>query len=368
MKKVVYISGSRADYSLMRRALVMLNKQVDLTIIATCMHLSPKFGFTVKEIEKDGLKIKKVDMLTNEDSLGAMVRSLGNCIHRITEVIEEISPDIIFIEADRGESLAGAIVGAYLNIPVVHHGGGDLSKSIDNKIRYAITMFSDYHLTGNEESYRRLLSIGIPKNRIFNVGEPGLDDIYVGDFALKNEMIKKYNLNPEKPIIIFIQHPNTEEYGDTEKQINESLNAIKDLKIQTIAIFANADAGGRLINKTLEKYARGSDFLKVYPHIERRDFLGLMNICDTMVGNSTAGFVELPSFKKPFVNIGTREGKRLRAGNTIDVGYNKKEIIDAINKALYDEEFKKKLENIKNPYGDGKSSARIVEIISKKVR
>jgi UDP-N-acetylglucosamine 2-epimerase len=196
MKKIVYISGSRADYSLMRRALIELNKHVDLIIIATCMHLSPRFGDTVKEIEMDELKIKKVDMLIDNDSLVAMVKSFGIGVYGIAQAIEDIAPDIIFVEGD------------------MHHGGGDIGGSIDNKIRYAITTFSDYHLVGNVESYRRLISIGILKDKVFNVGEPGLDDIYAGDFALKEEISKKYSITPENPLILLVQHPNTEEYED----------------------------------------------------------------------------------------------------------------------------------------------------------
>jgi UDP-hydrolysing UDP-N-acetyl-D-glucosamine 2-epimerase len=364
MKKIVYISGTRAEYGLLRRTLKELNKHVNLTIIATCMHLSPRFGSTVKEIERDGLKIKRVDMLIDNDSLGAMVKSFGIGIYGISQAIEEISPDLIFVEGDRGESLAGAIVGAHLSIPVVHHGGGDVGGSIDNKIRYAITMFSDYHLTGNDESRGGLIKMGIPKERVFNVGEPGLDDIHANDFTPKEEIFKKYDINPEKTFILLVQHPNTEEYENVEMQIKETLDAIKELKIQTIAIYSNADAGGRVINKTLEDYAKELNFLKVFSHIERRDFLGLMNACEVMVGNSSAGIIELPSFKNPFVCIGTRQKNRLRAGNTIDVGYNKEEIAKGISNALHDEEFKKKLGTIKNPYGDGKASARIVKIIS----
>jgi len=364
MKNVAYISGSRADYSLIRRALIELNKRVNLTIIATCMHLSPRFGSTVKEIERDELKIKRVDMLIDNDTLGAMAKSFGIGVYGIAQAIEEINPDIIFVEGDRGESLAGAIVGAHLNIPVVHHGGGDVGGTIDNKIRYAITLFSDYHLTGNEESRDRLIRMGIPKNRIFNVGEPGLDDIYAGDFTPREEIFKKYDINPEKPFILLVQHPNTEEYEDIEMQIKETLGAIKELKIQTVAIYSNADAGGGIINEMLEDYGKELNFLKVYLHIERRDFLGLMNACDVMVGNSSAGIVELPSFRKSFVCIGTRQKNRLRTGNTIDVGYNKDEITEGINKALYDKELREKLKTIKNPYGRGKASARIVKIIS----
>lgn len=365
MIKIGYVSGTRADFGLMRKTLLALNRKVDLTIIATCMHLSPRFGSTVKEIEKEGFKIKQVDMLIDNDSLTAMAKSFGIGVYGITQAMEEINPDLVLIEGDRGESLASAIVGAHMNIPVVHHGGGDVSRTIDNKIRYAITMFSDYHLVGTEESYKRLISIGIPEKRVFCVGEPGLDDIYANDFTSKNEIIKKYEIDVENPLILLVQHPNTEEYKEVERQIKETMESIKDLKIQTIAIYSNADAGGRIINKMLEDYDQKLSYLKVFPSIERKDFLGLMNICDMMVGNSSSGIIELPSFKKPFICIGSRQINRLRAGNTIDIDFDKNEIISGIRKTLYDKEFIEKLKTIKNPYGDGKASAKIVDIILK---
>jgi len=363
MRKVVYISGTRADYGLMRRMLLELNKKVELTVIATGMHLSPQFGYTFTEIERDNLKTKKVDMLIDNDTLGAMIKSFAVGVYGMTQAIEEIDPDLIFVEGDRGESLAGAIIGAHFSIPTVHHGGGDSSGSIDNKIRHAITMFSDYHLTGNEESKKRLIRMGLSPDRVFNVGEPGIDDIFAKNFAHSEEIYRKYGINPKESLILLIYHPDTKEYKYIESHVKEILEAIRELGIPTIAIYSNADAGGRIINRLLEEYALKLNFLKVYPNIERRDFLGLMNVCDVMVGNSSAGIVELPSFKKPFVCIGPRQKDRLRAGNVIDTEHDKMKIVDSIKKALYDEEFKLKLKNIKNPYGDGKTSKRMVELI-----
>jgi len=364
-KKIVYISGSRADYSLMRRTLINLNKLTNLTIIVTSMHLNHEFGFTINEIEKEGLKIKRVDTFISGDNLKSMAESFFVEGNKMLRVIKEINPNLIFIEGDRGEALNGAIIGAYFNIPVVHQGGGDMSGSIDNKIRNAITMFANYHLVGNENSYQRLLKIGIPKKLIFKVGEPGLDDIYAKDFTPKEEIAKKYKLNLEKPILILIQHPNTEEYHNVSKQIKEILEAIKTLKFQTVAVFSNSDAGGKAINKALKEYAKRLSYLQVYPNITRKDFLGLMNVCDAMVGNSSAGIIELPSFKKPFICVGTRQKNRIKANNVINVGYNTNEIVKATNKAIYNTKFKEKIAKIKNPYGDGQASIRIVKIISK---
>jgi len=362
-KKVVYISGTRADYSLIRRSLLELDKRVDLTIIATCMHLSKKFGYTVEEIKGDGLKVVEADMPLEEDTLPAMIQSFGIGVCGLGVTIENISPDLIFVEGDRGESLAGAIVGAHLNIPVIHHGGGDVGGSIDNKIRYAISAFSDYHLAGNKGSFERLEKMDVPENRLFFVGEPGLDDIFERDYPSKENIWRKFNIDPAGNLILLIQHPNTEEYDDVDRQINETLSALKELQIQTIAIYSNADAGGQLINKNLEDFAEENDFMAVYPHVSRRDFLGLLNACDVMVGNSSAGIVELPSLNKPFICVGTRQRNRLKTKSTIEVDYSKQEIVSSIKKVLYDKKFTKSIISIENPYGDGASSKRIVRKI-----
>lgn len=363
MDKILYISGSKSDYFLMKRTLMKLNERFNLTILATSMHLSPLFGYTVGLIENDGFNVEKVDMLFDNDSLGAMAKSFGIGVYGMAQIIEKIKPDVILVAGDRGESLAGAIVGAHLNIPIIHHGGGDFSSSVDNKIRYAITSFSDFHLVGNTKSYEQLISIGISDKKLFCVGEPGLDDIKSKNFSPKDAVVKKYNIDPKKPFIILLQHSNTEELEKNETNIIETLNAVSELEIQTLAIYSSSDSGGKIINKKIDDYSNKYNFIKVYPNIERYDFLGLMNVCDLMVGNSSSGIIELPSFKKPFVYIGTRQENRISFGNVINVDYNKQEIIDGINKALYDIKFGAELKYIENTYGDGKSSQRIFETI-----
>jgi len=363
MKKVVYISGTRADFNLMTRTLLELNKQVDLIIIATGMHLSERWGNTINEIEKYNFNIRKVDIQLENESLSSMVNTFGEEVKGLNRAIKDISPNLILVEGDRGEALAGAIIGAHLNIPVVHHGGGDISDSIDNKIRNAISMFSDYHLTGNFESFNRLLSYGISKSKVFNVGEPGLDEIIANNFTPRKEIIQKFNINSNAQLLLLIFYPNTNEFDEIQYQITEVLEAIRELKIPTIGLYSNADAGGAIINRVLDEYKIKLPFLKLYTHFYREDFSGLMNICNAMVGNSSAGITELPLFKKPYICIGTRQKGRLMAGNVIEVDYKKKNIVQAVNKGLYNEDFKKKLKELENPYGDGKAYLRITKII-----
>ncbi len=363
MKKIIYISGNRADFNLMTRALLELKKHVDVTIIATGMHFSDKWGNTIQEIQKFDFKIIKVDMELKDNSLSSMAESLGIGIKSMSKIIENLAPDLIFVEGDRAEALAGAIVGSHLNIPVIHHGGGDISGSIDNKIRNAITMFSDYHLTGNIESYNRLIKIGISKANVFNVGEPGLDEIISKNFTHKDEIAIKFDIDLDQPLLLLIFYPNTNEFSEIENQISCILEAIKELKIPTIALYSNADAGGNIINKCLNEYQSNITSLKVFKHFFREDFSGLMNVCSAMVGNSSSGVIELPLFRKPYICIGTRQKGRLKAENVIEVGYNKEDIKGAIEKGLFDEDFRRKLEKLSNPYGDGTAYLKITNII-----
>jgi len=363
MKKVIYISGTRADFNLMTKTLLELKKYVNLIVLVTGMHLSEKWGRTIQEIEDHKFKIVKADVKLDDNSLSGMTKSLGMEIIRISKVVEEINPDLILVEGDGGEALAGAIIGAHLNIPVVHHGGGDVSDSIDNKIRNAITMFSDYHLTGNIESYNKLLKMGIPVTNVFNVGEPGLDDIIAKNYTQKDEIVKKFDINLNKPLLLLIFHPNTREFTSVKTQIVQILEAIKELEFPTICLYSNADAGGKIINDTLDEYQSQFNYLQVFKHFYKEDFSGLMNVCSAMVGNSSSGLTELPLFKKPFICVGTRQKGRLKTENVIEVDYKKEEIIQAVKKGLYDDHFRKKLENLTNPYGDGKSFYKITNII-----
>ncbi len=363
MKRIVYISGSRSDYSPIKRTLMDLNKITELTVVATGMHLSNQFGNTYKEIESDGFKIRKVDMLLDNNSLGSMAKSLGIGLYGIVQVFEDINPDIVFIEGDRGEALAGAIAAAHMNISIVHHGGGDISGSIDDKIRSAISALADFHLVGNQRSYQRLLRVGLPTEKITLVGEPGIDDIHSGDYTSIDQINNKYGIPSDKPMILLIQHPDTRENHNIETNIRTILEVVTELEIPTVAIYSNSDAGGRVINSVLDEKSMELPFLKVVPHVERRDFLGLMNRCSVMLGNSSAGIVELPSFKKPFVCVGSRQKDRLQTVNTINVECKKTEIINALYYAMQDRSFGEKLSHIKNPYGDGRASERIVSRI-----
>ena len=364
-RKIAVVTGTRAEYGILKPILKKIdsNSKLDLYLIVVGMHLSEEFGYTIKEIEKDGFRIyAKLDTLNKEDTGAGMARYIGNTIIEISKVLENLKPDILLLLGDRGEMLAGAIAATCMNILIAHVHGGEVSGSIDEGFRHAISKLAHIHFVATNESKQKLISLGEDSSRIFVVGAPGLDDIYE-NLLSPQEIEKKYSIDLSKPLILLVQHPVVNEVDEASNQIRETLEAIVDLKYQTVVIYPNADAGGRQMIKIIEEYKKRYSFIKTYKSLPRRDYLSLMSVATVMVGNSSSGIIEAPSFGLPVVNIGTRQKGRLRAGNVIDVSYNREEIKNAILKAIQDRKFKEKVRNIKNPWGDGKASERIVNIL-----
>lgn len=365
MRKIIYITGTRADYGLMFPVLstIKTHPKLDLILIVTGMHLMSEFGKTIKEIEKDNFEVYQIKETYEMDDKASMARFIGRCANRFVDAFDYICPDIILLLGDRGEMLAGAITGAYMNIPIAHIHGGDVSSTIDEPARHAITKLSHIHFPATQKSAERVIKMGEEKWRVHIVGAPALDSILSEKLIKPERIAKKYNLDLSKPIVLMVQHPVTTECDEATKQIRDTLNAIVELKYQTILIYPNADAGGRRMITVIKEYDK-YQFIQTFKSIPREDYLSLMKIVSVMIGNSSSGIIEAASFHLPVVNIGTRQYGRECAGNTIDVDYNKNEIIRAIKKGLYDEEFRAKVKRCKNPYGDGKASERIVNVLS----
>ncbi len=364
-RKIVYITGTRADYGLMFSVLnaIKNHPKLDLILIVTGMHLMSEFGETIKEIEKDDFEIYQINETYEKDDKESMAIFVGRCVNKFVDAFNCIHPDIVLLLGDRGEMLAGAVAGAYMNILVAHVHGGDVSGTVDEPVRHAITKLSYIHFPATKKSAERIIRMGEEKWRVHVVGAPGLDTILNEKVIESKEIARKYDLNLSKPIVLMVQHPVTTESDDAVKQVRETLNASVELKHQTILIYPNADAGGRRMIKAIKKYEK-YDFIKTFKSLPRKDYLSLMKTASVMVGNSSSGIIEAPSFKLPVVNIGTRQEGRERAENVIDVGYSKNGIIKAIKKALYDKKFKEKIKKCKNPYGDGNSGERIAKVLS----
>lgn len=366
MRKILYISGTRADYGLMRRTLFCINRhpRLRLEIAVTGMHLMPKFGKTIDEIRKDNFKIHEFKAIYSSDDKKSVVKFIVNFLAGLSEKIESITPDIILILGDRAEMLVAAILGSYLTIPVVHIHGGEVTSTVDEITRHAITKLSHIHLVATKKSAQRIIRMGEDRWRVHTVGAPSLDTIFDEAMISKDDIAEKYNLDLSQPIILVIQHALTAEICDAGKQMVKSMEAIKDLKFQSIVIYPNADPGAKKMIKVIEKY-RKYPFIQIYKNISYREYLSLMGVASVLVGNSSSGIIEAPSFHLPVVNIGRRQEGRERAGNILDVDYDRNQIKKAIKKAIYDKKFKAKVKNCISPYSNGRASEKIVRQLSK---
>lgn len=366
-RKILYISGTRADYGLMRQTLFFIEKEpgLKIEIAAGGMHLMPQFGRTINEIRKDGFKIHLIKSVYENDDKESMARFIGEFILGLLAKIKDIKPDIILVLGDRAEMLAGAIVGAYLTIPVCHLHGGEITSTVDEISRQAITRLAHIHLATTKKAAQRIIKMGEDKKRVYLVGAPGIDDIAGQKQLTKKDVCQKLGIKQDQPILLVLQHAVTLEIEKSAKQMKETLEAVlevaKEIKGQVVIVYPNADAGGRKMIKVIEQYQK-YPFLKTYKSLARELYVGLMKNAAVLIGNSSSGLIEAPSLKLAVVNIGTRQNNREKAENVIAAGYDKNSIKGAIKKAL-SKEFREKLKKVKNPYGNGQASKKITQIL-----
>lgn len=363
MRKIAVITGSRGEYGYIRPILKLIEKDLDMDyeLIVTNMHLLPDFGSSYREIEKDNFKIgQKIPMTLAGYTNATMTKSLAVFMLSITDTFERIKPDLILLAGDRGEQLISAIVGAHMNIPVAHIQAGELSGNVDGMSRHAITKFAHIHFASNMDASERLLKMGEEDFRVKLVGAPQLDEFRECFFTSPENIYQKFHLSKKEPLILLVQHPITEESVRSGLQMEETLKAICKLKLQTLVVYPNNDAGSVLIQKKIEEYRK--PFIHVERNLKREDYAGLMNVADVLVGNSSSAILEAPSFELPAVNIGRRQLGRYQGINVINVDHNSEQIEAAILKAM-SREFKEKIKGMKNPYGDGTASVKIVDIL-----
>jgi len=365
-RKILYISGTRADYGLMRSVLsaIQMHPSMELQIAVTGMHLMPEFGYTLNEIKKDGFPCHIINAIQEKDTKDSMASFVGRFIQEFVTKVQDLKPDFILVLGDRGEMLGGAVVGAYLGIPVIHIHGGEVTATVDEFARHAITKLSHIHLASTEQSAQRIIKMGENPRHVFVVGAPGLDQVQQVISASDKEIIDRYHIDSARPVIIVLQHPVPLEPGNPAVQMNETMKAVVDLDCQVFVISPNADAGGKAMIETIKNYESCKN-VQTFHNIDHLDFLHLLKLSSVIVGNSSSGIIEAPSFGVPAVNIGTRQKGRQKGDNIIDTGYNSHEIANAIDHALNDTEFRNNVKNTKNPYGEGNSSEKIVDILNK---
>jgi GDP/UDP-N,N'-diacetylbacillosamine 2-epimerase (hydrolysing) len=369
MKKICVVTGTRAEYGLLYWLIkeIEADRELQLQLIVTGMHLSPEFGLTYKEIEKEFKIDKKIEMLLSSDTAIGISKSMGLAQISFAEAFEELKPDILVVLGDRYEIFSAVSAAMIACIPIAHlHGGETTEGAFDESIRHSITKMSHLHFTAMEEYKNRVIQLGEHPSRVFNVGGMGIENIRRLKLLNKDEFEKSINFKLNKKNILVTFHPVTLENSTTKEQFQELLNSIDELE-ETNIIFtkANSDTDGRVINQMIDEYVgKNLDRSVCFTSLGQLRYLSALQYVDAVVGNSSSGLAEAPSFKIGTINIGDRQKGRIKAESITDCLPNRGSIIQALKK-LYTNEFQELLKDIVNPYGDGCASQKIIEEIKR---
>ena len=366
-RKICVITGTRAEYGLLRWVMQGIQDDADLTlqIIATGMHLSPEFGLTYKDIEADGFEIsRKVEMLTSSDTPVGIAKSMGLGMIGFADALNELNPDLMVVLGDRFEIFAAVATGLVARIPVAHlHGGESTEGLIDEAIRHSITKMAHLHFVAAEEYKQRVIQLGEQPESVFLVGGLGIDNIKRLQLLERKALEVDLGFKFGKKNLIITFHPVTLDVGSAETQMQALLATLANLEdTQLIFTMPNADTDGRTLIKMVEQFASQHANAHAFTSLGQLRYLSCIAQVDGVVGNSSSGLAEVPSFKKGTINIGDRQGGRLQATSVINCEPNQKSIANAIN-ILYSPSFQRDLSKVRNPYGEGGASEEIVKTI-----
>ncbi|MDY2637148.1 MAG: UDP-N-acetylglucosamine 2-epimerase [Phascolarctobacterium sp.] len=366
MKKISVVTATRAEYGLLKNFIIALKKEanIEVEVVVTGAHLSEGYGSTYREIEKDGIIInKKIDILVDGTSSVAASKSMGLAIIGFAEYFDESKPDAVLLLGDRYEMLAVACAAMNSRVPIFHlHGGETTEGAIDEAIRHAITKMSYLHFTSTDAYRRRVIQLGEAPERVFNVGAVGVENVLKEPKLTKGELGNSIDMKLDSPYAVVTFHPVTLE-GNVEAQCNELLKAVIAFpQYKFIITGANADDGGSMINSLFAEFASKHDNVYFTLSLGLKRYLSVLKYASFVLGNSSSGIIEVPSFGIPTINIGNRQKGRIQADSIINVGTDTKEIVDAINLAMSDD-FKRIARRTVNPYGDGNTVSKTVSVI-----
>lgn len=368
MKRIGIMTGTRAEYGLLKPLMQEINKDNDmeLYLIVSGMHLSPEFGMTYQEIEEDGFEINaKVEMLLSSDSPAGISKSIGLGVIGFADEFQRADLDMLILLGDRYEALSAAISAMVMRIPIAHLHGGELTEgAIDEGIRHSITKMSYLHFTSTEQYRNRVIQLGENPERVFYVGALGVENIKKINLMTKEELERSIHFEIDENTVIVTYHPVTLENNTVEEQFLNLLEVLdRNPKIRMIFTKANADTNGRIVNELIDKYAaQNSERACAFVSLGQKRYLSALKYCRIVIGNSSSGIIEAPSFGKPIINIGDRQKGRICADSVINCGYTQQEIQQAMETALT-EEFENKASNCRNPYEKENTAANIISVI-----
>ena len=371
-RKICVVVTARPSYSRIKTALRAIKQHPDLELqlVIAASALLDRYGSAVNYIEKDGFQITaKVFNVLEGENLTAAAKTTGIGILELSTVFDNLSPDIVVTVADRFETMATAISAAYMNIPLAHIQGGEVTGNIDEKVRHAITKLSDYHFVASDDAMQRVLKLGENPTYVFNTGCPSIDiakDV-LEDSKQLFDVFEKYSGSGKKQnlkdgYVVVMQHPVTTEYNESRQHIETTLEALSEIKKPVLWFWPNVDAGADGTSKGIRVFREVKDAsnFHFFKNMEPNDFLKLLKHADCLIGNSSVGIRECAFIGVPVVNIGTRQAGRERAVNVIDCDYNKAQILEAINKQMLHGKYPSD-----NIYGDGQSGAKIAQLLAK---
>jgi GDP/UDP-N,N'-diacetylbacillosamine 2-epimerase (hydrolysing) len=367
--KVLVITGSRAEYGLLKSLIkeIRHDSYFELSILATGSHLSPEFGLTKQEIINDGNKIHhEVEMLLSSDSKASVAKSMGLGLIGFSDVFKKFQPDAVIVLGDRYEIFSACAAALVFEIPIIHIHGGEVTEgSLDDAFRHSITKMANLHFVATKEYRNRVIQLGENPDSVINVGGLGVDAINRTELLSRDQLTKNLNLDFKDFSVLVTYHPSIGEDISDSQQIEELLNAMAKLSDTTIIFtLPNADQGGRAYAERIKEFTASNPNSYYFSSLGQTNYLSVMSQVDIVIGNSSSGLLEAPTFKKPTVNIGRRQNGRLTAESVINCLPKSKDILHSIKLAKSDE-FLSKLSSVKNPYGEGGSAKKIISILKK---
>ena len=367
-RKICVVTGTRAEYGLLYWLMKDIKKDptLELQIIATGMHCSPEFGLTYSNIEEDGFSInKKIEMIVSADTPQSISKSTGLGLIGFADAYVDLKPDVIVVLGDRYELLAASTAAIFARIPIAHiHGGETTEGAFDEAIRHSITKMAWWHFVAADEYQKRVVQLGEDPKRVFNVGGMGVDAIKKTRLLSKKELMKKSGIQFGEKNLLVTYHPVTLEKQTSQKHFQSLLDVLDDLKdIYIIFTMPNSDSDGRIIKQMIDEFVSSHDQRSIsFTSMGHLNYLSALQFVDGVVGNSSSGLAEAPTFKIGTVNIGDRQKGRLKAKSVIDCKPAKGSIKEAIN-TLYRKNFQKILHMVDNPYGKGGATEKIIEVL-----
>jgi GDP/UDP-N,N'-diacetylbacillosamine 2-epimerase (hydrolysing) len=360
--RLLFLNGSRGEWGYIRPIIELCQERdIEYGICATNMLLLSSHGSLVDEMESEGFNVtERILMSLEGHTHHSMAKSLGVFLTSFVDVLMRQRPDWLVLAGDRGEQLMGAIAAAYAYVPVCHIQAGERSGNIDGVARHAIGKFVHLHFAANRDAADRLLRLGEEEFRIHEVGAPQLDELRAGVYSSVDDLRGRYDIDPSSDYLLVVQHPVTEEYERAEEQVDALVDALDRVGLPRVWILPNNDAGSDRVRRRL--LSRRTRDTKVFANLTRSDFLGFLANSSCIVGNSSAGLLEAPTFGVPAVNLGGRQRDRVQGSNVINAEYDVDAIEKAISQAL-DPAFRATIAGAPNPYGDGRSAERIVDTL-----